>query len=207
MENLNKLFDQAITLGYTGPKAEEFVNRQIAAQEERDERALARAATRERELEELEKERLAKQVELEKEKRETELRLEKERLGIQLELEREKLEFEKEKLAVKKEERERELLVERERQKHELEILRLKSTPEYKPDGGSSNFKSSLPKIPPFDENVDEIDLYIDRFERLAKFHKWEEDQYASLLGSLLRGKALKVYCNLSSDIVETLMN
>ena len=203
MENLNKLFDQAISLGYTGPKAEEFVNRQIAAQEERDERALNRAATRERELEELEKERLAKQVELEREKRETELRLEKERLEKQLEWERKKLEFEKEKLAAEREERERELLVEKERQKHELEILRLKSTPEYKPDGGSSNFKSSLPKIPPFDENVDEIDMYIDRFERLAKFHKWEEDQYASLLGSLLRGKALKVYCNLSSDIVD----
>ncbi|XP_068245439.1 uncharacterized protein [Palaemon carinicauda] len=67
--------------------------------------------------------------------------------------------------------------------------------------------RSSLPKIPPFDETVDEIDLYIDRFERLAKFYKWKEEDYSMLLGTLLRGRALKIYCSLSSDIVNNFVS
>ncbi|XP_068210592.1 uncharacterized protein [Palaemon carinicauda] len=96
-----------------------------------------------------------------------------------------------------------------EERKHELELLKLKSSPDYTPDPNPivDPLRSSLPKIPPFDETVDEIDLYIDRFERLAKFYKWKEDDYSMLLGTLLRGRALKIYCSLSSDIVNNFVS
>ncbi|XP_068250799.1 uncharacterized protein [Palaemon carinicauda] len=96
-----------------------------------------------------------------------------------------------------------------EERKHELGLLKLKSSPDYTPDPNPivDPLRSSLPKIPPFDETVDEIDLYIDRFERLAKFYKWKEDDYSMLLGTLLRGRALKIYCSLSSDIVNNFVS
>ena len=59
------------------------------------------------------------------------------------------------------------------------------------------------PRIPAFSENVEDIDSYILRFEKVAKFHGWKEADYAFHLGTLLRGKALKVYVNLPSQVAD----
>lgn len=95
-----------------------------------------------------------------------------------------------------------ELADKEEARKHELEMAKLKF------EAGASNvsenrFVSSLPKIPPFDDKIDDIETYLQRFEKLAKFHKWEQSEYAPLLGTLLRGKSLKTYCSLASDIAD----
>ena len=103
-------------------------------------------------------------------------------------------ETEKYKLELEEREKERE---------HELAVLAAKSNPNYNRAAVVANPPISLPKIPPFDEKVDEIDMYIDRFEKLASFHKWEKDKHATMLGTLLRGKALKVYCGLSPSLAE----
>ena len=96
----------------------------------------------------------------------------------------------------------REIEEREEERKHELELAKIKAS-----TGGGSGFADdsklvkSLPKIPPFNEEEDEIDTYIQRFEKLAVFYKWEADDYPILLGTLLRGKALKAYCNLAPDV------
>ncbi|XP_066959015.1 uncharacterized protein [Macrobrachium rosenbergii] len=81
--------------------------------------------------------------------------------------------------------------------KHELAKAALRSS------GASSGISGdikTLPKILPFDEKIDEI-VYMDRFEKLAVFHQWDSADYGILLGTLLRGRALKVYCGLDPAI------
>lgn len=68
------------------------------------------------------------------------------------------------------------------------------------PPDNYSVFKIKLPK---FDENVDDIDAYIERFERHAQTHKWEKKTWATNLSSLLTGKALQAYVCLPPDCAE----
>ena len=49
-------------------------------------------------------------------------------------------------------------------------------------------------KIPVFDENWDEMDSYLFRFERYATAQRLKRDQWATDLSALLKGKALDVY-------------
>ena len=109
---------------------------------------------------------------------------------------------EAEKVKLEREEREKEREEREKERQHELAVISAKTNPEYT-EAVTHGPPLSLPKIPPFDEKVDEIDLYIDRFEKLASFHKWEENTYATMLGTLLRGKALKVYCSLSPSLAD----
>ncbi|XP_069992741.1 uncharacterized protein [Penaeus vannamei] len=57
-------------------------------------------------------------------------------------------------------------------------------------------------KLPTFNDGQDDIDSYLQRFERFAKLHKWNKEDYHVYLGSLLRGHALKVYVSLPDDTV-----
>ena len=50
------------------------------------------------------------------------------------------------------------------------------------------------PKIPAFDENIDEMDSYLLRFERYATAQRWKRDQWAINLSALFKDKALDVY-------------
>ena len=54
------------------------------------------------------------------------------------------------------------------------------------------------PKLPPFDETHDDIDAYLQRFERYARCQQWHEDNWALNLSALLKGKALEVYSRLT---------
>ncbi|XP_041482248.1 uncharacterized protein LOC121429309 [Lytechinus variegatus] len=54
--------------------------------------------------------------------------------------------------------------------------------------------------MPAFREKTDELDAYIDRFERHATLSKWPKDCWASALGNLLTGPALDVYCSISAE-------
>lgn len=63
----------------------------------------------------------------------------------------------------------------------------------------SSSVKVRALRLPAFDENKDEIDAYIRRFERFAEIAGWKRDEWAINLGALLTGKALDVYSSLTS--------
>ena len=89
--------------------------------------------------------------------------------------------------------------------KHELELAQIRSTQDV--SSTSRNPSSMLPvyeglKMPTFNEGQDEIDSYLLRFECLTQLHKWEKTDYHIYLGSLLRGRALKVYVSLPIDVV-----
>lgn len=53
------------------------------------------------------------------------------------------------------------------------------------------------PKLPAFDESKDNIDAYIQRFERYARAQNWNVGNWGSHLSALLTGKALDVFARL----------
>ena len=61
---------------------------------------------------------------------------------------------------------------------------------------GYSGSRVRGPKMPPFDER-DDMDSYIQRFERYAVTQKWRKEDCAIYLSALLKGKALDVYARL----------
>ena len=54
--------------------------------------------------------------------------------------------------------------------------------------------KAKSPRIPAFNEGIDEMDSYLLKFERYATAQKWEPDTWATGLSALLQSKALDVY-------------
>ncbi|XP_053378778.1 uncharacterized protein LOC128548205 [Mercenaria mercenaria] len=60
--------------------------------------------------------------------------------------------------------------------------------------------KAYRPKIPKFDEEHDNIDAYLERFERYAQSQKWEEESWAISLSSLLTGMGLEVYTSMPQE-------
>ena len=58
--------------------------------------------------------------------------------------------------------------------------------------------KAKLPKLPPFQDGKDDLNSYLQRFERFARTSGWVKDQWAPALSTLLSGKALEVYSQMS---------
>ena len=70
-----------------------------------------------------------------------------------------------------------------------------------------SNVKSEVnraqartPKLPTFNEDKDDLDAYLIRYEHYAKVQGWQESDWALNLSALLTGSALEVYSRLSLD-------
>ncbi|KAJ8035594.1 hypothetical protein HOLleu_19322 [Holothuria leucospilota] len=91
---------------------------------------------------------------------------------------------------------------EREREKEKLE-MELKLASLKKENAGSADQRpretsnrAKPPKLPCFTDK-DDLDAYLDRFERYAKAQKWIEGEWAINLASLLTGKALYTYSTL----------
>ena len=51
-----------------------------------------------------------------------------------------------------------------------------------------------------FHDDKDDLDAYIERFERFATTHHWPKESWASSLSALITGKALEVYSRMSAD-------
>ena len=51
-----------------------------------------------------------------------------------------------------------------------------------------------------FSEGKDDMDAYLQRFERYAENEGWDDNCYGTYLGSLLSGKALEVYSRLRAS-------
>ena len=79
---------------------------------------------------------------------------------------------------------------------YELEILEKQSSLAGKGVTISTgqNKNVSKPKLPPFQDRKDDLDAYIKRFERFAKTVEWHEQQWATILSTLLTGRALELY-------------
>ena len=111
-----------------------------------------------------------------------------------------------EKLRLENEMLEREAMIKREEaackraeQEREIEILKLRAATGIVKSGSDSSNKLR-PKLPKFEETKDDMDSYIERFERFAKAQGWSVDTWAVSLSSLLTGKGLAVYTSMPAD-------
>ena len=106
----------------------------------------------------------------------------------------------KEKQAEEREARAQLLEIKREeRETAELQ-LKLQVQKSQEMSGQKTGSKSFSPKLPHFDDEKDELDAYLQRFERYATAQSWSKSNWAVNLSALLRGKALAVYSRLSID-------
>ena len=89
-----------------------------------------------------------------------------------------------------------------EREMRELELQQTANTSvgvsESNAVSGAGRASAKLPKLPEFVDGKDDLDSYLQRFERFAKSNKWDETIWATSLSALLTGKALDVYSRMS---------
>ena len=85
------------------------------------------------------------------------------------------------------------------KREHELELARLAAAN----DGGRTaerDDQAKAPKLPSFVDSKDDLDAYLQRFERFADTAKWHKTGWAFKLSALLSGRALEVYSHLSEE-------
>ena len=181
--------------GLEGDKLLEFVREQQKLEEERKK-------------EEEEREERRRQLEEEKEEKRRRLAEEREEKLRLLEEDRRREDEERETRRQERELRKLEMEAELARQKeaaevakreHELELARLAAR---NGDGHTAERedRAKAPKLPSFVDNKDDLDAYLQRFERFAETAKWIKDGWASKLSALLTGRALEVYSRLSEE-------
>lgn len=101
--------------------------------------------------------------------------------------------------------REEELRIREEEQKKLEEITKQKALElkikECKRDSAvtTGGITSKVPCMPAFRADADDLDSYLERFERHAALSKWPDECWATALGNLLTGPALGVYSSMSA--------
>ena len=82
--------------------------------------------------------------------------------------------------------------------KHEQEMRKIELKLTKESDKESHHHQKLLyPKMPKFNEDKDDIDSFMCRFENTAKNNKWNKDEWAHCLAAHLDGPALTIYHNL----------
>ena len=186
-----------------------------------------REAEKEKEKREAEKEIREEEARKEKERREEEARKEKEKREAEKEIREEEARKEKEireeetrrekqnqEHALKLKELEEEARRQKQNQEHELKLKELELAIEQEKsrreaaridnervmEGTVTLRPAVAPKLPSFDENNDDLDAYLHRFEQYATVNNWPRDNWATNLSALLRGVALQTYYQLPVD-------
>ena len=112
--------------------------------------------------------------------------------------------YERQKAVEERESRLKERNLEKEFVEKELEKERIRAAAAGAADlprvGHSHEVKAKIPKLPPFDDNRESIEDYLQRFERYANSVGWAPEDRALHLSALLKGKALAVYSRLSPE-------
>ena len=142
-----------------------------------------------RELLEFAKEQVAEKRKIERDERLSEREIKQ--MEIE-EKERERLEREKE----REHEKELKLLEQRSNEgERETEVSIAESTTVHFTRG-----QAKYPHLPPFNENKDDIDSYLRRFERYAGTMGWPVEEWSLPLSTLLTGRALEVYSRMPDE-------
>ena len=196
MTSMEKLTELGKEYGLSGAELRQFVSDEQTKerqqrQQEREEREEERRAEREQKMKEME---LQKQLETDAEIRRSEQRLKEQEAEHQraLELQRQKDEEVK---RTKREEHQR--TIELTAMQHQQALL-IAEAEKGKPIIKDTKVKG--PKLPWFDEDKDNMDSYLSRFERYAALQGWKIDQWSLHLSALLKGKALDVYSRLPTE-------
>lgn len=184
---MEKFIQLGEKFGLEGEKLLEFVREQ----EEKEEKRRQIEEEKEEKRRRLEEER--RQEEEDKEERRR--REDEERETRRQERELRKLEMEAELIRQKE-------AAEAAKREHELDLARLAAT---NGDGrlGERDVRddrAKAPKLPAFVDCKDDLDAYLQRFERFADTAKWNKTGWASKLSALLTGRALEVYSRLSEE-------
>jgi hypothetical protein len=188
-------------LGYSGQELRDFVNTQIEKQEAKEKERIereekAKAKEDEKEKERIEREEKAKAKEDEKEKE----RIERDERAKEREDAKEKERIEREQKY--KEEEHKRILEQKEK---EIEIMKLKKSMEVErkqENQSQGQIPIYRPKLPKFDEDKDDLDAYLERFERFAQVQQWKKEEWAVCLSPLLTGKGLQVFTGMPANDV-----
>lgn len=185
--------------GLEGEKLLEFVREQQKLEEEKEEKQ--RQLLKEQKLEE--EERAERQRREEEERAERQRREEEEREKRRRHQDEER-EAKRQEREIRKLQHEADLMRQKEaaeaaKREHELELARLAAT---NGDGRTAerDDRAKAPKRPAFVDGKDDLDAYLQRFERFADTAKWHRTGWASKLSALLSGRALEVYSRLSEE-------
>ena len=81
---------------------------------------------------------------------------------------------------------------------HELALAKLRK--DSNETNGSKELFPGL-KLTKFQDGKDEIDDFLKRFESMGELQKWKATDLHVYLGSILSGKALKIYVSLPTDV------
>jgi len=83
----------------------------------------------------------------------------------------------------------------------ETEMEKIRKAESLSAIAGSKEDKISakMPKLPNFDEGKDDIDSYLQRFERFATSMKWGKNTWATTLSAYLKGTALSVFSRMTA--------
>ena len=188
---LKELVELAKEAGLEGTELSNFLRDERTRQREREKEE------REREKEEREREEKERELQREREEKEREHQRERE------EKEREREEKERERHQ-EREKAESDALQREADIRHEIELARLRVEDNVLNRSGQAerNIGSmgSVPKLPSFDEKMDDLDAYLYRFEGYATMQGWPKERWASNLSALLKGNALQVFHRMSLD-------
>ena len=170
---LKELLELAKEAGLEGTELSNFLRDERTRQREREKEE------REREEKEAERQREREKEEREREKEEREHHREREKAksdALQREADR----------------------------RHDIELARLRVEDNWLNRSGQAerNIGSmgSVPKLPSFDEKMDDLDAYLYRFEGYATMQGWPKERWASNLSALLKGNALQMFHRMSLD-------
>lgn len=94
----------------------------------------------------------------------------------------------------------------KERENHEKELVAMQidlekiklETAKGNP-GNTEKSRAPAPRLPEFRENQDDMDAYLQRFERYAAAQGWQKSDWAINLSALLQGKGVATYNRLAS--------
>ena len=196
--------------GLEGEKLLEFVREQQKLKEEKEEKQ--RQLLKEQKLEgeeRAERQRREEEERAERQRREEEERAERQRREEEEREERrrrqdEEREARRQEREIRKLQHEADLMRQKEaaeaaKRAHELELARLAAT---NGDGriAERDDRAKAPNHPAFEDGKDDLDAYLQRFERFADTAKWHRSGWASKLSALLSGRALEVYSRLSEE-------
>ena len=189
---MEKLLQIGKEFGLEGEKLLEFVQEQQKLEEEREEKRRQLEEEKEERRRILEEDRRKEEEEKEERRR----REDEERENRRQERELRKLEMEADLLRQKE-------AIEAAKREHELELARLGQGRDVAERAELREDRAKAPKLPSFVDGKDDLDAYLQRFERFATTAKWEKTGWASKLSALLSGRALEVYSRLSEEAAQ----
>ena len=98
--------------------------------------------------------------------------------------------------------------LEKEKREHELELARIAAS--QNSSNGQGSKRPYECKLPHFDEKTDDMDAFINKFEKTAQMNKWPKDNWPRILISLMTGKAntvISAFTQAECEKYDTLKN